>query len=293
VKITRALICIAILCTALFASALYAAGGGDPATSEADDAFFSASSKSDKAGLGELLDADFLWIDMTGKVLNRREVLEAMPMPNIPPLAGLGPMRRRFDYDQVATFQDDYPTGINKGMLHLLRIWVKRPAGWRVLVYQEVKSLDAPPTITPGAGKVCINPCKSVGYTPKDDTEKAVIRAYEALESSAVAKDADAWDANTAAEFVAVSSNSDKLLDKATRLAEMRRANMAGLSPTPLVSARLSTFGDVVVMISRHVPDQGKPLQITRLWVLRNGNWVAALSYQTTIEKDSLRNLQR
>jgi hypothetical protein len=37
-------------------------------------------------------------------------------------------------------------------------------------------------------------------------------------------------------------------------------------------------------MISDHVPDRGKPLHVTRLWVKRNQSWVETLSYQTSIQ---------
>ena len=162
-------------------------------------------------------------------------------------------------------------------------MWVKRPAGWQALVYQEVQLLDAPPSFTPGAGKLCENPCKSVPYRPKTPAEKDVVASYVALESAAVAHNAAEWSTHVADEFAAVSSNSDRLLDKATRMASLEREKMAGLSPTPLVSARLFDFGDAVVMTSRHKPDRGNPLHVTRVWIKRDGQWVETLSYQTAV----------
>jgi hypothetical protein len=270
----------ALMCVALLSATISfaAAGGGDPANSVADRDFAQAVAKADKAALGKILDADFLWIDVNGKTLNRAQVLAAVPKPLIDSEDG---MPARYDYGQVATFQ------VSSGKMHALRVWVKRPAGWRALVYQEVRSLDAPPTATPAAGKDCLNPCKSVQYTPKTEAERAVITAYMALETSAMAKDASGFDAHTGEEFTAVSSNSDKLLDKPTRMAELRRSNMAGLAPTPLSSAKLFEFGDTVVMSSRHTPDRGKPLQITRVWVKRDGKWVETLSYQTSVQNGS------
>jgi uncharacterized protein DUF4440 len=276
---------VVILCAALLPVAIWsAAGGGDPANSAADREFAQAVAKADKAALGKLLDGDFMWIDANGKTLHRAEVLSTVPKPGINDESGAQLMR--YDYGEVATFQ------VHSGKMHVLRVWVKRPAGWRALVYQEVQSLDAPLAVTPGAGKICENPCKSVQYTPKTETEKAVITSYMGLESAAVAHDAAGWDAHTAEEFMAASSNSDKLLDKPTRMAELKRANMAGVAPTPLASARLLAFGDAVVMTSRHVPDRGKPLQITRVWVRRNGKWAETLSYQTSIQAESAASAQ-
>jgi hypothetical protein len=185
---------------------------------------------------------------------------------------------QRHDYGQVEAVQ------ANSGKMHVMRIWVKRPAGWRALVYQEVESLGAPPKTTPSAGKDCQNPCKNVGYIPKNETERAIITAYEGLETSAIAQDAPDWDAHTGEEFIAASSYSDRLLDKATRMAELRRKNMAGLAPTPLVSAKLFVFGDAAVLRSHHVANQAKPLEVTRVFVKRNGKWVETASYQTAVQ---------
>ena len=247
----------------------------NPAVMAADHKWAAAAAKGDKAALTPLLDADFIWTDASGKTLDRAAVLQQPPA--VPPADDKNARVIEYTYGDVAAVQ------VSNGTMHMLRIWVKRPAGWRVLAYQEVKSLDAPPTVTPGTGKVCENPCKSLPYQPKNDDEKGVVESYSGLESASVAHDAKQWDAHTAGEFLAASSNSDKLLDKSTRMAELRKANMSGLAPTPLLSARMFDFPGAIVMISTHRPDKGKDLHITRVWVKRNGNWLAVLSYQTAI----------
>jgi hypothetical protein len=123
-----------------------------------------------------------------------------------------------------------------------------------------------------------------VGYTPKNETERAIITAYEGLETSAMTHNAPDWDAHTGEEFIAASSYSDRLLDKPTRLGELKRANMAGLAPTPLVSAKLLVFGDAAVLRSHHVANQAKPLEVTRVFVKRDGKWVEVVSYQTAVQ---------
>jgi hypothetical protein len=270
-----ALVCALILAVA-GAAPRAAAATDDPAALAADWDFAQAAAKPDSAALGKLLDQDFVWIDMNGKVSDLTRVLANVP--RISPTGAGAPKVRWHNYGQVEVTETD------TGRMHVLRVWVKRPNGWRALVYQEVQSAAAPPTATPSASKECENPCKSVGYTPKDDTERDVIAAYEGLETSAMKHDAADWDAHTGEEFIAASSYSDRLLDKATRLGELKRANMAGLAPTPLTSGQLFVFGDAVVMRSRHVPDHGKPLQVTRVWVKRDGKWVETASYQTAIQ---------
>jgi Domain of unknown function (DUF4440) len=271
--------------TCLGATAAMAAHPASPADEsqdvlQADHAFEQTFEKADRMAAGKLLDADFTWTDYSGKIATKPQVLKSLA-PGAgpkPALAGSGASVKEYTYGQVAVVQ------VNSGTMHVLRVWVKRPAGWQALVYQEVKSLDAPPTVTPGAGKVCINPCKSVPFKPNNAAEKAVIESYMGLETSAVARNASDWSAHTATEFVAASSNSNVLLDKPTRLVGLRKEKMAGLSPTPLTTCRMFTFGDAVVMISLHKPVRGKSLHVTRVWVKRNGNWVETLSYQTSIQ---------
>jgi hypothetical protein len=149
-----------------------------------------------------------------------------------------------------------------------------------------VESLSAAPKTTPSASQDCENPCKTVGYTPKNETEREIIKAYEGLETSAMTHNAPEWDAHTGEEFAAASSFNDKLLDKPTRLGELKRSNMAGLAPTPLVSGKLFVFGDAAVLRSRHEAGQAK-LEVTRVWAKRDGRWVETLSYQTGVQGGS------
>jgi hypothetical protein len=275
----------------LLAAARPAAAADDPAVLAADRDFVKAATSHNSTALDKLLDADFVWIQANGKTESGKLALARMagliisePGPGIDDsdaslAAGPAkPIVRRYNYGQVETVETD------TGKLHVLRVWVKRSAGWRALVYQEVQSLDAPPKTTPSASQECLNPCKSVGYTPKTETERAIITAYEGLETSAMTHNAADWDAHTGEEFIAASSYSDRLLDKPTRLGELKRANMAGLAPTPLVSGRLFVFGDAAVLRSHHVANQAKPLEVTRVFVKRDGKWVEVVSYQTAVQ---------
>jgi Domain of unknown function (DUF4440) len=256
-----------------------AAADDTQALLQADQAFAQAFDKADKAAAGKLLDTAFTWTDATGKISTRALVLQNLGSAAGPKLAisGEGAQSKEYTYGAVGVVQ------VNDGKMHVLRVWVKRPVGWQALVYQEVKSLDAPLSFTPGAGAVCENPCKSVPYRPKTPGEKDVVASYEALETAAVAHNAADWSAHVADEFAAVSSNSDQQLDKPGRMAGLEKEKMGGVSPTPLVSARMFDFGDAVVMTSRHKPDHGNPLHITRVWIKRDGKWVETLSYQTAI----------
>jgi hypothetical protein len=247
----------------------------DPGMLQADRAFVQAVAKADLPGLGKLMDTDFLWIESDGKALTKTQVLQTLPKPGIADQSAA--QLKNYTYDDVGDVQADL------GGVHTLRVWVRRPIGWRAIVYQEVLSLDAPPSFAPGAGKDCQNPCKSVSYEPKNEVEKQVVSAYERLETAAMAHDSARFSTLVADEFVAASSNSNKVYDKRGRMEDFDHAKMAGVAPTPLASARMFDFKEAVIMTSFHRPDHGKPLRVTRVWVNRDGNWLETLSYQTSV----------
>jgi hypothetical protein len=245
--------------------------GQDAAMLRADQAFIEAVNRADGAALDRLLDTDFTWTNFEGKTRTKADVVK-----NVPKVAMKGG-GNAYTYGNLGDVQENY------GRLHLLRVWVKRPDGWKAIVYQEVMSLAAPPSFAPGAGKDCENPCKSVPYQPKSATEGQVITAYSKLETAAMAHNSAVFGTLVADEFVAASSNSNKLYDKRGRMEDFDHAKMAGVAPTPLISARMFDFGDAVLMTSDHKPDRGKPLHVTRVWVKRNGSWMETLSYQTSV----------
>jgi uncharacterized protein DUF4440 len=243
---------------------------------EADRTLVAAINGGDELTALELIDDDVTWTDKAGRTLTKRQLEDMWPSPAI---AGeKSAEARAFDHGRVTVVR------IDRGRLHTLRVWGQRPVGWRLLVYQEVESLASPPAAAPpGIGHDCVNPCTKLPYEPKTGNERGVITAYQALETAAHAADVDNWGRYVADEFVVVSSNSDQVLTKATRLEGLRKAAYGGVSPSPLVSAQLLDFDTVVVMRARHKPESGNPLQIARVWVQRNGAWLSVLSYQTAI----------
>ncbi len=245
----------------------------DSAMLQADRAFVEAVHRADRAAMDRLLDADFTWTDSDGKTKTKSEFLQTK-LNRAREQAEV----KQFSYGDIGDIQT------NSGRSHVLRVWVKRPEGWKAMVYQEVLSLGAPPTFAPSAGKDCDNPCRTIPYQPKNAAEQAVVTAYSKLETAAMAHNSAVFATLVADEFVAASSNSNKLYDKRGRMEDFDHAKMAGVAPTPLVSARMFDFGDAVLMKSEHKPDRGKPLHVTRLWVKRNGSWVETLSYQTSIQ---------
>jgi hypothetical protein len=236
---------------------------------------------------GKFLDPNFTWTDSFGNTRNKPEILQDIKSgKGLPMEAGRASDGGKIIMSSVAA----HPYGrigvvqTTSGNLYTLRIWLKHGSGWQLLIYQAV-SIGAPPSADPGTG-ACENPCNTVPFQPQNTDEGEVIQAYQAVERAVTAHDSATWGAHIADEFFAVTSNSDRPLDKAARMAGLDNQKVAGIAPFPLVSAQMYEFGDAMVMTSRQQPEHGLPLHVTRVWFKRNGAWLEAYSYQTTIQGD-------
>jgi len=254
------------------------AADGDAAVIQADRAFVQAAAKGDAAALGKMLDAEFTWTDVEGKTLTGEEVLRAVPKDALGDESGVEVGERT--YGQVGA------VNASRGKVHILRMWVQRPGGWRLLVYHEVKQMEQPSTSAGSGVKDCENPCKMVPFKPANEAEAAIIVSWQALETGVTAHDAEAWAPHIADEFVQISSNSDHVISKAGRIETLnkQKASGVGSAPAPLVSAKMFDFGDAVIMTCLHQPYSGKPIHVSRLWIKRDGKWIMSISYQTTIQ---------
>ena len=105
--------------------------------SQADAAFVQAAARADGTALENLLDADFIWIDAAGRMQTKGQVLRELPRMAISS-AAFAETRAWYTYGDLGNAQT------NQGRTHVLRVWVKRPAGWKAMVYQEVMSLESP-----------------------------------------------------------------------------------------------------------------------------------------------------
>jgi hypothetical protein len=254
------------------------AAEGDPAVMQADRRFVLAAAKADAAALGKMLDSEFTWTDSDGKTLVAGEVLHAVPKGALGDESGVEVSERT--YGQVGA------VNASQGKIHVLRLWIQRPEGWRLLVYHEVKQLEQPSTSAGSGVKDCENPCKMVPFKPANESEQAIIASWQALETGVTAHDAEAWAPHIADEFVQISSNSDHVISKAGRMETLNKQKQSGVgsAPAPLVSAKMFDFGDAVIMTCLHQPYSGKPIHVSRLWIKRDGKWIMSISYQTTIQ---------
>jgi len=153
--VTSALM-IGALCVGMAAaltSRSAAAADDEQAVLRADHALLQAIGKADKSGIGRLLDADLIWTDSQGKSQTKTEILQNLPAPGNSDVAAAGHI-----YGPSAVVRAD------RGRLQVLRVWAKRPAGWRLVLYQEVMLAEKPravPNANVNAGP-CENPCKTI-----------------------------------------------------------------------------------------------------------------------------------
>ena len=265
-----------ILCAAMVFSCAVTAFAQN--ASIADGAFMKALESGDKAKIAPLLDPDLVWTDSAGKTLNRSEVLE-----NLPPSPTKAAAAKSHTYGNVVTIRTD------DGKMHVLRVWAKRPSDWKLLVYHEVKQADQPAGGPPAPPvKECVNPCKSVPYSPKNDAEAGVIKSWQALETAVTAGDSKIWATHFADEFVVIGSGGTDPVTKQGRMDALDRQKAAGTNGAPAGLApgrtKMFTVGDTVVMNCEAIPHRGKPAHITRVWIKKNGEWLMTVSFQTTIQ---------
>lgn len=275
------MLAVAFLCGGIFlcgTAGRVVAAEADQAVLQADRKFVQAAALANGSLLAKMLDDNFTWTDAEGQTVATTEVLHNVPKPALGDESGVDLAERT--YGQVGA------VSASLGKVHVLRLWVQRPTGWRLLVYHEVKQLEQPPSSGASGVKECENPCKGVPFQPANEAEAAIIASWQALETGVTGHDAAAWAPHIADEFVQISSNSDHPITKAGRMETLNKQKQSGVgsAPSPLVSAKMFDFGDAVIMTCLHQPYSGKPVHVSRLWIKRDGNWIMSVSYQTTIQ---------
>lgn len=279
----KRLVRIAVLMSVAWVIAAFAPGSAfaeeTKAVLDADHAFVQALGKSDKAAAGKLLDADFTWTNTEGKTVGRSAALA-----DLTALASANPSDAEV---KEITFGEVGEITAVSGKTHVLRVWVKRPSGWRLLV-SHAATLAPEGHLGTAAkhGTECVNPCKTIPYKAKNAAERGVIASWQALETAVTNHESQNWGPHVADEFMLVSSGNDHPLDKKNRMDILDKQKKEGTSsaPAPLVSARMFDFGNTVVMSSLHQSPGGKPTHVTRIWINRDGRWQLAYSQQTTVQ---------
>jgi ketosteroid isomerase-like protein len=261
----------------------------DQAALLADHLLVQAIAKGDKACAGALLDSEFTWTDRLGKTLAKAKVL--LDLNTLAADSETELELRKFG--QVLLVTGNRHSGSQTAGVRFARAWIKRPAGWLALLYQETAIAEKPPATragfgSPGGGAPvdCDNPCKSVPYKPERAAEQEVVAMWQAVERTVLTNDVDAWIPNFTDEFVFVTPDGGPPLHKADRIAmikELKRTNTT-LIPAQVESMKVWVLGDAAVMRSEHKPRHGKMLHVTRVFVKRDGRWQITFGQQTAVE---------
>ena len=283
-RVTRALIVAAVCCGMLSTVANGHAAAGDDAEQaalQADRSLLSALRKADKTEIGTLLDADFDWTDADGKSLKKAEVLGDVPT-YVADNQGDENVQTHF-YGQIETV-----LGVHHNA-RFLRVWVKRPAGWREFVELDtpISTRTAPASVEAAAGQGdCENPCRTVPYKPATAMDKAILADWQKTKMEEWHPDAVDWPMHIADEFLII--NNTTMRNKAERvvIAQKQQESGVGTPGDPITAMEIHDFGDnAAVMISHHVPHRGgKPYYNVRVWTLRDGRWQLAVSQQSSIQ---------
>jgi hypothetical protein len=261
----------------------------DDSALAADNSLKAAITKADQAGFARLLDPEFTWTDRTGKTRSKVEILPALASLTADPDADI----KVINAGQIVLIHGNHRVPAQNASVRFLRVWVKRPQAWQLLIYQETNKAEKNPEKRSGFGApsngqpvACENPCKTVPYKPDAAAEQEVVAMWQAVERTVLTNDVEAWTPNFTDDFIFVTPDGGSPLNKADRVAmitELRRTNTT-LIPAEVSSMKVWVLGDAAVMRSEHKPLHGKVLHVTRLFEKRNGHWQIAFGQQTWIE---------
>jgi ketosteroid isomerase-like protein len=255
----------------------------------ADHSLATAIAKADQASAAKLLDPEFTWTDRIGKSRTKAEILPALASLKSDEDADVNVI----DAGQVVLIHGNHRIPSENASARFIRVWVKRPQAWQLLVYQETTKAEKNPEKRSGFGVPsngapveCENPCKMVPYKPDTAQEQEVVSMWQAVERTVLTNDVEAWTPNFTDDFIFVTPDGGAPLNKADRVAmitELRRTNTT-LIPAKVTSMKVWVLGDAAVMRSEHQPLHGKVLHVTRLFEKHNGHWQIAFGQQTAVD---------
>jgi hypothetical protein len=238
---------------------------------EGDRALVAALARGDAQAAKSLLDDQFNWIDGHGRVLTKDRLGQVKPL--LGDESGLAPIVHR--YGDVATIV------VEGDKRYLLRIWVKRAAGWRLLVYHEV-SQDVP-VFGHGPGrKEWDNPCFTLPYAPRNDDERDCLASWQELEVAVMHHLPEEWVKHVADEFSLYAATRQHTKSGRVAVIQEQRRTNANSAPSPVVWNEMIGFPDVMVMRCENQPFHGKATRVSRVFVKRDGQWLMAVSFQTS-----------
>lgn len=279
---------------ALMVGALAAPVSSDDQAVVVADRVFEKAVAKDPVALEMQTDPAFTWIDATGTLQSRQEILDAFGAGTAPQLlvltTAVGVQLTTRVYGQLAFVQ------VHAGRSYSLRIFAKQNNGWRavhVIELTQPPQGEAPASATGAAvpseeGVItdCINPCKVVPFKPGTPAAKAAFADWREMELGSLARNMDLWGRYVLDDVIIVDSGGNGTISKAQRIANTLRQKQAGVRTNevpPVLWARAFEFGNTVLLLMIQQPYKGQPYYGTRIYVNRDGRYQMAVSYHTSI----------
>lgn len=243
----------------------------------ADQAFMKAITDRDQAAVANALDPHFEFTNTQGRTFTETEV--AQHTPEVTTDAPDPTKVHAYNYGEVGYIQ-----GI-AAHAWFLRVWVRRPDGWKIFNY--IETAIGPHLPLAPAGGDCVNPCRTIPYTPTTTMDKQILDAWQHAKNDEWHPNAQDWALRVSDEFFIINSGTDR--SKAERVEMMTKAQQAGKSGPPgdpIHDIRMYDIGkDAAIMLSKHTPHLGgKPYYNVRVWIRRDHLWQLVASQQTTIQ---------
>jgi Domain of unknown function (DUF4440) len=278
----------------LFAAVIVALSAGPlPAADDtsgfrqADRSFTDAMAKGDSKTVAALLDDRFQWVEASGKIHTKAQILEDLASfaadnegaLDVRTVDFLGQVERQLGMHH------------NQRFAHL---WVKNASGWQAFVFLnmpipgERPDYTTPPGPPNNADKVCDNPCKTLPYKPENPVEEGAMATWFRLKNDEWHPNPEDWAAHTDEAHETLTPRSDvPRLQHIEELAEQRKlyGENGGSGGSSVLSMKMFDFGNVVIMeASQGRNPSAKPTSWNlRVFVNRGDGWKIALSAQTNI----------
>jgi len=276
------LMCVGIV-VALAATPASAPDSSEQAVLQADTSFVQAAQSGNKAAVNKILDTEFTWINSEGVFQDRSEVLQNLPKPVTENGSGTGITERI--YGRLGVIE------AHQGRVYALRIWAKRPSGWRLLHINEITQPEIPePPGAPAVVTDCINPCKTVPLKPATPGAAAALASWQQMETGAFHHDWKTWGYHVAQDDISIASYNTKPTGPSAERVRVNTQREAehpenhSNPVAPLLWGRLYDFG-AVLMLTEHQDYNGrKPYWASRVWVSKDGRYQMEFSWHTVIE---------
>lgn len=268
------------LALAAISSSPDAQGGAANAASDTltlDRTFLQGMERGESAALERVADADFTWIDPRGVSVAREDLLKALAAgKGLKPALGTG---SDVQVENVAYGSQLAVVRRHKDKTHSLHVWVRRPAGWRLLSIIEVIEFASVPYGGTTINATCVNPCTTVPFFPANATQQAIMAAWQEQQTGPAG-----WLRRVAEENVGYSTNGTRT--RASRIAVMnqQQASGASVASPALIWARIWDFGDAALMLSIQQGNNAKPVWSSRVFAMRNGLWQMVEGFQAYVQ---------